>query len=61
VRTEPKPSLARTTKGIFFSETSAETISSEDCEEEEEFDRLWVVDARMSRTQLAEFIFTTIE
>ena len=34
----------------LLSETSAETISSEDREVEEEFDRPWVPDARLSKT-----------
>ena len=42
----------------LFSETSAETISSEGCEVEEELNRPPVADARLSKTQLAEFIFT---
>ena len=42
----------------IFSKIFAETISSEDCKVEEEFNCLWVMDARPSKTQLAEFIFT---
>ena len=40
-------------------ETSAETLSSEDCDEEE-LNCPWVTDIRLSKTQVAEFIFAII-
>ena len=52
---------ALTSKNCYeniFSKTSAEIISSEDSEVEEELNRPWVADTRLSKTRLAKFIFT---